>query len=606
MENIVRLPSVDEIKGFNKFKTRKDGIADITYFANINCYNSIMEEERIKKIFGINITKSEDFKNYGSHYHRTVYGFYTMNVTILGQPIVVFGSKRMNITNINNDIYNSSDNRLWGIRPVINYTEEVKKNITKETEVSPGVFIVEFGRYPQKIVFSKELEYTDICRKKMYGTLKKTGRTYCSNKNCYSISSSKGVKFKFEPEICEEYEVNGEYYVSCKDYWFKVEPIRWYLNKKNNTLLSVSILQTGIPYFLSKTEDRSYDSSFMKLFLEKYLYHDIFQEITDIKNKDESITTKQDKVQSIVNEITEYSKHSHKKEEIISKISEIIKEYKKSIQELKNNNTLVLKTEEGIYLELITKLTALLNKVKAYYDSNTTYFNILEIIDNCISILEGKEISNKDNDNDSNNNELEKDFKNIKNIVIPFLGKEDKTINEIKLLLNSEKEKVTNFLNNGLNLENVELRIDKQEELYKDVNDFELTLRSKLMPILIEINNRVNQKDLVNEINTSINDTINRIPIIAKNKITKIYLEEINKEVLKIQELTNTSISKIELNKILDFDIDYENSTEEIIKKLQKILISLYKLETTLTKENLLNNKLDDYEKIINIKIKKL
>lgn len=123
------------------------------------------------------------------------------------------------------------------------------------------------------------------------------------------------------------------------------------------------------------------------------------------------------------------------------------------------------------------------------------------------------------------------------------------------------------------------------------------------MPLLTSMNDKVNQKDLVDEVNKSIEGSLANVPIKTKNRIAKVYMNAINGEVIKINRLSGSELYQNELKDILDFKVDYENSTDEIISILQKVLISLYKLEDKIAKENIRNSSLENYEEVGNIKL---
>lgn len=200
----------------------------------------------------------------------------------------------------------------------------------------------------------------------------------------------------------------------------------------------------------------------------------------------------------------------------------------------------------------------------------------------------------------SSNNELEKDMKVIHDVVVPFLGN-NVVFEELRNLFVNEKNGIMDYLNKKVNIAGLSLEDNK--ELYTSSYDFEIKMREKLMPLLTSMNDKVNQKDLVDEVNKSIEGSLANIPIKTKNRIAKVYMNAINGEVIKINRLSGSELYQNELKDILDFKVDYENSTDEIISILQKVLISLYKLEDKIAKENIRNSSLENYEEVGNIKL---
>lgn len=484
-----------------------------------------------------------------------------------------------------------------GVLPVINFTDFVK-SCAKLVDADLGIY--EFGRYMKSSV-GFTYEYEELENAFNNNKMKKTGRTYTINGDC---TKDNMYPTTFKPLELEEYEYDakyfkGKYFVRTstennENYlWYAVEPVRWCLNKEKNCLISTNILLAGIPYFLDGTEKRDYESSFIKMFLEKYLYKDIFQGLKYVESK-ENTNENVNEVQGLVDEIKKYSEYCFDKDSVFAKVNEYITAYKNEINSLKNDKSgLVLKDEKTLYLELINNLSNLLDKLKKYHADNLIYFDIIDIINNCLSILQGDVVI-------SSSNELEKDMKVIHDVVVPFLG-DNVVFEELRNLFVNEKNEIMDYLNKKVNIAGLSLEDNK--ELYTSSYDFEIKMREKLMPLLISMNDKVNQKDLVDEVNKSIEGSLANIPIKTKNRIAKVYMNAINGEVIKINRLSGSELYQNELKDILDFKVDYENSTDEIISILQKVLISLYKLEDKIAKENIRNSSLENYEEVGNIKL---
>ena len=147
------------------------------------------------------------------------------------------------------------------------------------------------------------------------------------------------------------------------------------------------------------------------------------------------------------------------------------------------------------------------------------------------------------------------------------------------------------------------MTLESESELYTSVYDFEISMRKRLMPFLTMMSNKVNQKDLADEVNKSINESMLNIPGETKNRIAKVYLNAINSEVIKINRFSGSELYQSELKAILDFKINYEDSVEKTIGILQNALISLYKLEDRIQKDNLRNVALSEYDDVANIKL---
>lgn len=476
-----------------------------------------------------------------------------------------------------------NNNDFHGVLPVIEFDDFVKEHAKL---VNDRLGIYEFGRYMNDYVdYGNQLD-----AKLEKNELKETGRTYTIN----DVNGPRGTyKMEFKPLVLKEYEDKGFYYVKVNSNWYTIEPVKWCLNKRKKCLVSTRSLLSCIPYFLEGTKEKHYETSFVKEFLEKYLYRDLTQGLSN-KRAEEAKKENVNEVQGLVDEIKKYSEYCFDKDSVFAKVNEYIATYKNEISNLKNDKSgLILKDEKAIYLELINNLSDLLNKLKKYHADNLIYFDIIDIINNCLSILQGDVVI-------SSSNELEKDMKVIYDVVVPFLG-DNVVFEELRNLFVNEKNRIMDFLNKKVNIAGLSLEDNK--ELYTSSYDFEIKIREKLMPLLISMNDKVNQKDLVDEVNKSIEGSLANIPVKTKNRIAKVYMNAINGKVIKINNLSGSELYQNELKAILDFKVDYEDSTDEIISILQKVLISLYKLEDRIEKENIRNSNLENYEELGNIKL---
>ena len=125
---------------------------------------------------------------------------------------------------------------------------------------------------------------------------------------------------------------------------------------------------------------------------------------------------------------------------------------------------------------------------------------------------------------------------------------------------------------------------------YNTIDEFELNLRKKIHNTLIKLSHYVNRKDLISEIVTGINDNINGIYSESKNKVVSIYLNSIYGIIESINNKVNIdrnyySYYLEEMNKILNFNIDYNLSDEEIFGLLINTYRRLSKLEIELDSE---------------------
>ena len=179
-------------------------------------------------------------------------------------------------------------NRIVSARPITSLTNIAGDDLLEN--VSDEVIRVEYGFYPQTAVdanLQKELE-----RAYKRFRLQLTGNTY-------TVDSRKWYEFdkEFSPKIINEYEYKGERYVrvianSCFDderfelsnmkhyrnydaVWVKVEPVRWLVDKKTNTMISEKLLFAGVPF----RNLRSYNDDFNSMDIKKYMDRDFARDL---------------------------------------------------------------------------------------------------------------------------------------------------------------------------------------------------------------------------------------------------------------------------------------------------------------------------------------
>ena len=200
-----------------------------------------------------------------------------------------FGHQVVGATSVDGDhIGDNPNRRCSGIRPVLPYSgiPDVLKNTKRNNR---GVLEVEYGEYPQyapDLDMQKRLE-SEFSK----GTLRKTGKTYTTDSNGWQASSE-----KFSPAIHEEYEYNGKRYVrinssNCynewhrlsngevvgpKDVvWIEVSPIVWYVDGKEELLISKNLLASGVRFCNNRQYDGVFENTEMYEFLNKYFAKDI-------------------------------------------------------------------------------------------------------------------------------------------------------------------------------------------------------------------------------------------------------------------------------------------------------------------------------------------
>ena len=112
---------------------------------------------------------------------------------------------------------------IIGVRPVIksDNLEKLIKNLKITYE--NGVEVVEYGQYPDLEV---QLDIPNNA------SLKPTGKKYYYNYG----------EGKFCLEEYLEYEFDGEKYVNIEDKYYKVKPVKFYVDRENSMLISKNVL----------------------------------------------------------------------------------------------------------------------------------------------------------------------------------------------------------------------------------------------------------------------------------------------------------------------------------------------------------------------------
>ena len=141
---------------------------------------------------------------------------------------------------------------LYGVRPIISLSKIPETRIILNGEIGDEIGTIEYGEYPQSEI-TEELISRGLESFYRENRLKKTNKEYTILNYTY-----------------QEYEYDKDRYVyinngySC-DAWFKVEPIKWYVFKKEGIALSQDILLAEL---FSYRNEHNYEKSNIKYFLE--------------------------------------------------------------------------------------------------------------------------------------------------------------------------------------------------------------------------------------------------------------------------------------------------------------------------------------------------
>ena len=184
----------------------------------------------------------------------------------------------------------------YGVRPVLksDNLEELIKNL-KITDEN-GVEVVEYGQYPDLEV---QLDIPNNSR------LKPTGKKYYYNYG----------EGKFCLEEYLEYEFDGEKYVNIEDKYYKVKPVKFYVDRENSMLISKDVLFKA-PINI---DNPNYNGKFETSQLYQFLNNEFIKAL----KPDKKYTN--DDIETLFEEENPYNLVEDVDEENVQKVREILK-----------------------------------------------------------------------------------------------------------------------------------------------------------------------------------------------------------------------------------------------------------------------------------------
>ena len=478
------------------------------------------------------------------------------------------------------------EEKMIGIRPIVPF-QKISDGIISKHINEDGILEVEYGYYPQNILVSEEAEQVQWINNTLYA--KYTSNSYKPNDmnslseheyngNRYIIFYTLFSKRESYPEkLSDGSKVDPE-----KTYFIKVEPIKWLVDKKSGLAIS--------KYILSYTE--IYNT---KKFLIKFS-HDITQ-IKPPSHIDVSgifvINQKTDEVSKIVSEINKYAEFYHGKIDIALRVNDLIVEYNAKLNNaLTGGSILTLETSDKdmLYMKLLADLNITLDGLKRNYENNKVYHDILSLINRCLSLI-NKRTTLLDSG-------LEQDIKTLIDIIIPYLNNND-YLNRLKAIFEEQKQAITTSLES---MENLSSKINGN---YKTVNEFELSIRKALHPLLKKIYLDVANKNTIDEIVRDYKSILDNNYQESKYNIAKTYITAID-ELSNYIKANGSEEDISKMNQALITIGDNENLTS-ITNYLIKIIQQLYLITLSIDERKEKQRELAEYTiNLGNIKMKKL
>lgn len=506
------------------------------------------------------------------------------------------------------------------ILPIIKLSDEAFEEIIGN--IPRGVDEIELGYYPGTPVsiYNFKFFFENISKNKIINIKDKefTGKTYTlGDLNTYVSPSSITTK-------CKEYLIDGEKYIFIEDKngnvrilsSYKVEPIKWKIDRERKTLIAMHPVLGGIPYNKDKSNKPCpYKDSYLYYFLNEIFLKEAILDYVNIKDKEVhvNIQNHSNEIETLISEISVYVEYYHGSDDINSIVKSLIDKYNADINSLKTNTGLILYTEEGLYNNLVSDLNRILDKLKRSSESSKEYHDILELINNCIDTFNGKSCES--------DNELYKDILNISNDILPSISKDEDKKKEIKERLLSlfiqDKDEIETYLkyittfSDGINL-----RIDYKTLQYKNIKEYERYFRMRLHPVLermVSISKESemdaliqSRQDILNKIKDDytnseyVNECLYLISIFrfarseSNNKHIDFLINSIKEEYNKLSK----EVSEEELKGIITYDIS-SNDINDIVNELNEILKRIYNLSNSVQTQKEKVKRLNNY--LINI-----
>ncbi len=145
-----------------------------------------------------------------------------------------------------------------------------------------GLYEFELGYYPQQNVSVLEKLMMEYLLES--NTLEKDSYFFYTINNATAMRASITSRHSFLPDFLYVYEYSNLHYVMANSYidkhkygkWFKVAPVTWYVNLKDEILLSKRGLLVDIPYF-NYDQYEPYSKSSIHNFLRFCMKRELFQ-----------------------------------------------------------------------------------------------------------------------------------------------------------------------------------------------------------------------------------------------------------------------------------------------------------------------------------------
>ena len=178
------------------------------------------------------------------------------------------------------------------VRPYITYTGSLYNIPTNDKSIKrtdDGLLEVEYGYYPQDLA-SKEMQENLETAYKNRNLLKTTntysvfdkilnGKIIASEVDEYEYMGKRYVRVDGKYARYDEFELsNGETYNRKDSVWFEVQPVKWLVNEKTNSMITEKLIFSGVPFHNSQRVDPiDITYTVMQIFIDDFFTKDLEQ-----------------------------------------------------------------------------------------------------------------------------------------------------------------------------------------------------------------------------------------------------------------------------------------------------------------------------------------
>lgn len=447
-----------------------------------------------------------------------------------------------------------------GIVPKLIVPDELKEFLlSKRVVEDDGAFpVVQFGEYISKVNLEKDLV------KRIFAKENSTGETF----------------------TLQDYDVKNVYEYQGKKYiyeWmfgkivYEIKPYRWHLKMATNELVSDTKIISNMPIDLkSKNQSKIIYDDYIDLvntplyknflngvFLDELVKNELVfqQKKTDSEVLEESLPGNVVSLKKKISEIKNLIPNDPNKYIYERRLTTIVDKYNSLLDSYEANINNVLKFDvkdiDTIIGEISFELDGLKEQLEEYNSKTKEYKEMLAYLDKIDNILE----TNTPNDEDEFLSLISqmtltsltyvndaKIFKKVLNLNLSVLNRF-----EINKCLSS-------IMQNG----------EVKDAPFINMNEFILSLRSTLQPILFDILEEINKKSICDDIKENIKNIQKSNIIKSNNRAISLCLGLIEKyynDTLELIGYDNVEIRE-ELDTILNEEVNYSLPIEDVLRQV--------------------------------------